>query len=287
MTSVVLHSEPALRWQKLYQSYLADGLEAQGHIAKITHDRHNAVAQGDEVPLLLGCNCFGDVQTKYASEGRNYLMVNRAFWGDPTSVSIGWNGFNGNAEYCIPADAPRKAVPAHRPLRTVDGGHFAVIMGQLHRHTLNYASLNAWYSSAVKDIAAAYPGMPIHFRPHPANPNAGWASLYCDNRPLDYVLEDAALVATLNSTVAVDALLAGVPTAAYDPGSPAHPYSRLQGPAAAAVGLRMHAHRMDEWLQDLACAQWTTAEIQAGLPWLQLLHGNNLESRPRPAWPDS
>jgi hypothetical protein len=287
MTSVVLHSEPALRWQKLYQSYLADGLEAAGHTVRITHERHAAVAHGDEVPLLLGCNCFGDVQTQYAGEGRSYLMVNRAFWGDPFSVSIGWNGFNGNAEYCIPENAPRKAVPAYKPLRTIDDGHFAVVMGQLHRHTLNYAALSAWYAGAVKEIHAALPGMPVHFRPHPANPSSSWASLYSDSRPLEEVLADAAFVVTLNSTVAVDALLAGVPTAAYDPGSPAHPYARLQGPAAAAVGLRMHVHRMDEWLQRLAYAQWTTAEIQAGQPWPQLLHGSNLESRPRPAWPDS
>ena len=101
----------------------------------------------------------------------------------------------------------------------------------------DYFRIEEWYSEAIDKYG------PTHFRKHPAgvNPTA---------RPLARDWDDVALAITLNSSIGIDAVIAGIGTVVMDSGG-------------MAFDARPHRR---PWLEWLCWTQWSWNEIRSGEP---------------------
>jgi hypothetical protein len=254
MNKVVIYSKPDIQWHARYAPAFAEGLRQQG-VGSVVVRTTRAPTAG-ELPLILGPNCFGQVQQHCADTGRPYLLVNRAFWGDPDAVAIGWNGMNGHADFVSNEDKMLPTALGLKPLREPNPRGHALIIGQYDLATREHHSLDLWYANATAQVRQAFPNMTVSVRPHPA--------VYNDPMPLHYALGSVDLVMTLNSTACVAAAIAGVRVCAQDKGSigwgvlPLHPAHPMD------PGLRL------PWLRRLASSQWRQDELAYGKWWLQL-----------------
>lgn len=89
------------------------------------------------------------------------------------------------------------------------------------------------------------------------------------DRPLRVDLQNAHMVITWSSAAAVDALAAGVPVCTLAPWASTFPMGvqsldRIESPIRPSIDQR------DQFLFNLAAAQWTMNEIEAGLAWRAL-----------------
>jgi hypothetical protein len=198
--------------------------------------------------------------------GQHYLVMERGFVGDIHArrewTSLGFDGLNGRAKR--PTGMPADRWDAHfggvmRPWKS--GGDYAVVMGQTRGDAaLVGVDIVQWYAAAALCLAQIW-GLPVLFRPHPADPTSpGPRGVAGDTGELAACLAGAAMVATFNSTAAVQAVLAGVPTIAMDRGSMAYEVT------AHDWGHRATPDRR-QWAADLAYAQWRAAEIADGTAW--------------------
>lgn len=129
------------------------------------------------------------------------------------------------------------------------GGSRVVLCGQHDSWAPQYARPEDWYQTVTA----------THFRPHPA----GYANA---PYPIARNFEDCRQAVTLNSSVGVQCVLAGIPTVTMDEGAMAWPVtSHVVGEIATPDRL--------PWCHWLAWTQWTDDEIREGKPWKFLLSG--------------
>lgn len=202
---------------------------------------------------------------------RTLIVVEAGFLLRPDYVQIGWNGIGGHANFRtkgVPGDrwedlmrrgiTPRKW--SDRPRGPV------VVCGQVpHDVQVQNSDHVAWCRETVKHYLEK--GSRVLFRPHPKVENAdkyGVDPGLVDRRPLKDVMAEASLFVTFNSTVGVEAAIAGVPVVAMDKGSMAW--------AVSSHGLDDEPYRRGRraWLFSLAYSQWNHEEMARGLPWRHL-----------------
>lgn len=197
--------------------------------------------------------------------GHEVLVMERGYIGDRFAyTSLAWNGLNGYGEfpsYPENCDSSRFDTMAKmKPWKT--GGEYVLIMGQVDGDaSLRGRNLMPWYES-VAVLAGDYYGLPVLFRPHPVSVKRGYKihprhTQVCRAESIEKSMAGAAVVITYNSNSAVDAVLAGVPTIAYDAGSMAYPVT------AHAIGELIMPDRQ-QWANDLAWCQWSIDEISSG-----------------------
>lgn len=154
---------------------------------------------------------------------------------------------------------PRRREP--KPIRR------AVIMGQVPydaSHRLNVAQLTQCYEALYDELRQA--GVRnIAFRCHPqatgvVNPNIPLD----DMRPLDDAIQNADLVVSINSNSGLDAIIDGCPAAVLK----ASHYTECayRWPVLTNLIEPAPLELVNDLLARLAYAQWTDAEIRAGLP---------------------
>lgn len=124
-----------------------------------------------------------------------------------------------------------------------------------------------WERSAVKQLAAVT-DRPIIYRPKPSCPNARpikgtrWSPR---EEELESLLKDCHAVVTHHSNVAVEGLTAGVPAFCWD--GVAKPMSLQE---FGKIDQPLHPEGREQWLADIAYAQWNLEEMREGLPWRHL-----------------
>ena len=209
--------------------------------------------------------CWGWRQGKILRDaGHEVLVMERGYIGNRFSLSsLAWNGLNGygefpNIENCDSARFDN--VATLKPWK--HDGEYVLIMGQVPGDaSLRGRNLMPWYES-VAVLAADFYGLPVLFRPHPVAIKRGARqqprhTQVCRADSLEKSMSKAAVVITYNSNSAVDAVLAGVPTIAYDAGSMAYPVT------AHSIGELVRPDRQ-QWANDLAWCQWSIDEIRDG-----------------------
>jgi hypothetical protein len=219
---------------------MREGLKALGIDAGITSSR----ARESDIAILLGTTMWRDVERT----GR-FLLVDRCSFGDTSSwVSLVWDGHGRRGDHCVPADLGNRWERLRFPVHQWVIGSRVVLCGQTETYSPHWARVEDWYATVPA----------THFRKHPAgvNPTA---------LPETRDWRDCRLAVTLNSSVAVDAVIQGVPTVTQDEGSMAWDVT--------AHDMSVHTPDREPWLRWLAWTQWHHDEIQAGHPIKHLFEG--------------
>lgn len=235
MGSLTIHCEPRIAWHSRFAYTLRTGLKALGIESRTTVSRQRE----SDVAVLLGTTLWRNIER----DGK-FLLVDRASFGDPHFVQLVWDGHGRRGDHCVPSDLGtrwRDISPERRSWRR--GGEHIVLCGQTEPYSPHYSSMDEWYFR-IKNAT--------HFRGHPAGGNPTqlptWRYWFGVKRAI-----------TLNSSVAVEAVLQGVPTVTMDEASMAwdvtshNPHDTYMPPRKP-------------WLQWLAWTQWHYDEIAAGEP---------------------
>jgi hypothetical protein len=83
-------------------------------------------------------------------------------------------------------------------------------------------------------------------------------------------LKDAYCTVTYTSGLAVDSIVSGIPTIAYDPGNFAWSISSHSAGEINAVKM-VSDDKVSAWLKKLSACQWSQEEMQNGTAWQNLL----------------
>ena len=245
MTTVVIHSNPAIRWQREHTAHMVSGLSALGF--EVYHSEARERIRDTDCAVVFGTTFFKAIE----ADEYDTLLVDRASWGDPDQVQLVWNGRLRNGDHCVPADymdRPRP-VPERKPLQD---GERVVLCGQVGSNGAGI-DLDAWYT---KNLLVA-----THFKPHPAQFD-NMKSFHAPTLPMVSDFTDCGTAITLNSSVGVECLLNGIDAIADDPSAMIYPYSE-------------GVQSLDECLQYIAWTQWRWSEIADGEPIRHLFDGRD------------
>ena len=240
-TLAIVHAQPRIAWQREFAPRMVRGLKAMGWNVETVHDD---VRRDDGLPILLGTSCWRNL------EHGDFLLVDRCSFGDTNHwVSLVRNGHGRRGDHRVPPGAPAARWEQYaQPVAAWHNGARRVLCGQTETYSPHYATLPEWYGKAAHRAT--------HFRAHPAGSNP-------TGLPAARSWNDVGQAITLNSSVAVDAVLAGVPTVTMDEGSMAWAVTS-HGPDDVTKPVRL------TWLHWLAWTQWTHDEIEEG-KWAHLL----------------
>lgn len=237
--------------------------------------RHGVNAQMETINTVVECDLavfWGhrrrDIIARQKAIGGRYLVMERGYLGDRfVWTSLGYDGLNGRAEFCVGDASPDRWEQhfAHlmQPWRRRDG--YALVMGQvLGDASLEGANYPRWVAETVSDLKAR--GWSVMFRAHPKDTGQrhGCSTIAGS---LSDALDGAAFVVTWNSNSGVDAALAGVPVVTCDRGSMAWEV------AAHDLGDAGITPDREAWAHRLAWKQWRIDEIRDGTAWEYLKHG--------------
>lgn len=192
-------------------------------------------------PILLGTTLWREIER----DGGEFLLVDRCSFGDTDRfVSLVWNGHGRRGDHRVPENFDATRWEKHgvelQPWR-VEGSK-VLLCGQTETYSPHWSRLDDWYAEHGRQAT--------HFRPHPAGANT-------TSLPTERSFEEVREAITLNSSVGVQCVLAGIPTQVHDEGG-------------MAWGVPPHTDRLP-WCHWLAWTQWSDDEIREGVPWAFLL----------------
>jgi hypothetical protein len=227
---IAIHFEPSVAWQAKRAEYFAAGLKALGIDYSLTSSRERVADRA----ILFGTTFWRNIE-----QDGDWMLVDRASYGDPEYVQLVWNGHGRRGDHKVPEKRERRPAPEIQPWRA---GERTVLCGQTETYSPHYASLDEWYSKVDA----------THFRGHPAGDNP-------TGLPRASNWDDVGLAVTLNSSIAVDAVINGVLTVTMDEG---------------AMAWDVTAHNPNQpqyrdrrpWLEWLSWTQWSWDEIREGEP---------------------
>ena len=204
----------------------------------------------------------GKVIQRQRQNNRDVLVLETGYInrgdGENHHYAAGFNGLNGRADFKnknMPGDRFFSLGIEVKPYRE---GKNIVLCGQVPWDaSVDHTDHIQWLSDAFR-LIRMNSGRPVIVRHHP---NV--------SRPARTFLEDisdAYAVVTFNSNSGVEALIEGVPVFAFDEGSMCWPVCNK------SFGVLSSPARPDreQWLNDLAYAQWTPDEMKEGLAWKHL-----------------
>lgn len=158
-------------------------------------------------------------------------------------------------------------------------GQHVLVVGQMPGDaSLRGTDILAWMEEVIATLRR-HTDRPILVRPHPLTNSRQMEAMagrlrglkgvtvdFPPDGPIGTALQGAWASVTFSSTAAVDSLLAGVPAFSFSPVSIAwpvtgHDLARIEDPEMPP---------REPWLHDLAYAQWSPTEMQAGVVWQRL-----------------
>lgn len=224
---ITIHYKPSIAWQEKRVGQFKAGLQAMGFDPILTNAPNRIT---DHPAILFGTTHFTQVEDAPG----DWMLVDRASFLDPDYVQLGWNGRGGKGEYMTPfrPDLTRWESFGIEAEELRAGGGSIVLCGE----GVETQEVLEWYQVA----AARYE--PTHFRPHPAC-RSEFRGLPAVNS-----FRGASLAVTYRSSVAIEAMLAGV-------------YTVVENPEAMSYG---YSHNRADLFSYLAWTQWSWSEIQRG-----------------------
>lgn len=215
---------------------MRNGLGQIGLKATISAERERQ----SDVAILLGTTLWRQIE----ASGR-YLLVDRCSFGDTKHwVSLVWNGHGRRGDHKVPNGVGGRWSRVGVPIESWQTGRKTIVCGQTETYSPHYPALDAWYRVTVPHAT--------HFRPHPAGMNP-------TDLPVAKTFDDCRQAVTLNSSVAVQAVLAGVPTVTMDEAA-------MAWPVTSHTPGEPYTPDRRPWAEWLAWTQWHHDEIDAGTP---------------------
>jgi len=194
--------------------------------------------------------------------GGHFLVMERAYIGDRFHwISLGFDGLNGRARFPKIDDNLQRWNKHFAPLlkpwaRTI--GLTAVIMGQVRGDvSCRHIDFPKWVGE--KNAALKAKGYNPYLRLHPGDQKLHVPGVAEINGSLEETLGKAELVVTYNSNSGVDAVMAGVPVYAEDPGSMVYTLS--------SKDYKPNMGDRTNWQKYMAYTQWLPEEIERGEAW--------------------
>ena len=178
-------------------------------------------------------------------------LGNRSMW-----CSLSWDGLNGRGLHAL---APERPEPHLEPWKGERAG-YALVLGQVPsdwavKIALGGKSYDEWLTLTCQRLVTL--GHEVRYRAHPEVTMLDH-TLTKQPPSLREELEGARLAVTLNSTAAIEAVCAGVPTWVFD---------ERGSMAAPVAGLYSEPANRREWVNDLARRQWSLDELETGRAW--------------------
>jgi YD repeat-containing protein len=252
---IIIHASPQIEWQGRYARHARAGLKKHNIEATITSSPTRVDC---DVAMIMGPNAWQRIE----QVNKPYIMFNRKFVGnDPKMVhencAIGWDGFNGRGTFCVDEVDPLRLTRYIDPDKEIeewrrDGKHFLLCEQSNLGRATNFQSTRHFYNTVVKSTH-----VPVVFRNKPV----GEENIKPEAVRRGLIGAKAAVV--LNSTISIEAMMAGVPVISYDVGDPVYPISGHN------VNEILYPDRLPLF-QYLAHCQWTETEIANGDFWAQL-----------------
>lgn len=225
---ITIHYHPAISWHWLHCADMSTGLKKLGFEVSVTTQRKRI---SKDPAILFGTTFFQDIE----KEKGDWLLVDRASYGDPDFVRLAWNARGRFGNHKIPTNPSPKRFECHgitlQPWRTT--GTRTIVCPSYHE-------------------LLPFPEEATHWKPHPQDKTAK-CSL-----PLAADFSDCKRVITGASSVAIQCLIEGIPVTVTDPKGMAFGWS-LNG--------------REEFFRWLAWTQWTWTEIRSGMPIKHLFDG--------------
>jgi hypothetical protein len=169
------------------------------------------------------------------------LMIDRAWWGDPEYISIGWLQEDGSRTFAT-GEAPRPK-PEYEAWKTREVS--CIILAD--------------YRQDISEIAtqASSRFASVQIRRHPAEGVAHQGKL------TDWLrLRDVCICTS--GTAGFEAIRLGVPTICLDPDNPIAPV------CSNSIDAELYRGDRSDWLHQMSYKQWSLAEIASGQAWEHL-----------------
>jgi hypothetical protein len=223
-----------------------------------------------ETPLL---NRVTDKENSYWRVGVNGFLSQDAHWPElPNNdakkrleiLNINWDGWKSNPN-----------------------GHILVALQLPGDASLRGADINDWALRTILDIKQNTKRFVV-VRNHPLSSQRAFADheelarklllagvqniRFSDGAEVPWAddLKDAYCTVTYTSGLAIDSVVAGIPTIAYDPGNFAWSISSHSAGEINSVKMADN-NKVMSWLKNLAACQWSQAEMRNGTAWQHLL----------------
>ena len=275
---VAVYVNPNLEHHEKFLVPFGESIAKGGHDVEIMR---NQVFRFADLIIFWGHGSkTQSIRERQVAAGRDYLVAEAAVYGEQLAmVSLGYNGCRGEAEYLMGDDPEGRAKMLG--LKMVDwpevgNGDGAVkklaksakdklmrkkifVMGQFPGDS---SLRGVDYDGFVHDAMVIVGGKGV-FRKHPLSEFVPRIKCKVHDGDLADALKNASCVVTMNSTSAVEAVLAGVPVVAMDPRSmvydvAGHDLKDMKNPVMPD---------RDEWFKKLAYVQWTPEELADGTAW--------------------
>lgn len=258
-------------WQREYLPRFTEGLAAHGH--RVTHTQIDE-ADPDAINVIFANNAWKLTHQQCHNKKIPLLTVGRCFFGSRFDmVAIGWDGFNGAADFCTTDDMPADRWELHGKQQL---GRCSVF-GDPDGHVLvcgEFRPMDNWYST-LREILA---GEKVQFRSHPfvKQTITGWEDApHVGQDDIASLFPTVRAVITYDSIAGCDATLDGVPTIAWSDTSMArdaafHSWRAFTEWEKTCDG---YPYDVEQWAHRLAYCQWSHDEISSGAYWEHLQHG--------------
>ena len=265
---IVIHANN-VDWQREYLPRFSDGFAAHG--CRVHHTMMDE-ADPEAINVIFANNSWKTTMQQCQRRGYPLITVGRCFFGSRFDmVAIGWDDFNGLADFCInDGDAPSDRWEKHgwnipfsirERAKGKEGGHI-LVCGE-------FRPMGNWYASLREEL----PQDKVRFRPHPfvaGQDVAGWKNAEVVGQDdLHRLLKKASVCVSFDSISGCDAVFSGVPSIAYGENSMARDVSWTSWTQYQAANV-IPKMEVEDWAHRLAYCQWSHAEITAGDFWEHL-----------------
>ena len=260
MVDVVIHCNQ-IDWQQQYLQFFQKGFTKHGvNVQALAQDRPVPNA----INVVFANNSWKNTVAQCNQNNIPLITVNRCFFGSRHDmVAIGWDGFNGDANFCLDNvdDTRWKKHGFELPEWRYQDGHI-LVCGE-------FRDMRSWY----KQLQEVLPNDEVRFRPHPFMTELyGWKQAPGKRQDdIETALADASICITYDSIAGCDAVLAGVPSITYGSKSMALDASitTYEEWIDLIANYEVLPDRQ-EWCNRIAYCQWSHQEIIDGDFWEHL-----------------
>ncbi len=194
------------------------------------------------------------------------LALDLAYWDRARKFRVSIDGPHPQ-QWILRRDWPAARLSADgiRPVSTWKPSGAVIVAGIGRKARVQYGeAVDVWERQMMAEAAQRWPGRPVLYRPKQKDAPIPAGAVLAPDRPIETAMQQASLVITWHSNVAVDAIRAGVPVICRD-GAAAAVCPSAFGPDDPTP---LEESIRDRFLQNLAWFQWMPSEAAEFWRWV-------------------